>query len=85
MSILPLLNADIVYVGILFVNITMERIDIVKENKTQSSLKKLINKVEKPSDSIWDKKNPLEEALRKSDDEVLAKAIRELLNKDLLN
>lgn len=66
-------------------NITMERIDIVKENKTQSNLKKLINKVEKPSDSIWDKKNPLEEALRKSDDEVLAKAIRELLNKDLLN
>jgi len=63
----------------------MERIDIVKENKTQSNLKKLINKVEKPSDSIWDKKNPLEEALRKSDDEVLAKAIRELLNKDLLN
>ena len=60
-------------------------IDIVKENKTQSNLKKLINKVEKPSDSIWDKKNPLEEALRKSDDEVLAKAIRELLNKDLLN
>ncbi|NLK98640.1 hypothetical protein [Defluviitalea saccharophila] len=57
----------------------------MKENKTQSNLKKLINKVEKPSDSIWDKKNPLEEALRKSDDEVLAKAIRELLNKDLLN
>lgn len=66
-------------------NITMERIDIVEENKTQSNLKKLINKVEKPSDSIWDKKNPLEEALRKSDDEVLAKAIRELLNKDLPN
>ncbi|NLM13952.1 MAG: hypothetical protein GX209_09435 [Epulopiscium sp.] len=63
----------------------MERIDIVEENKTQSNLKKLINKVEKPSDSIWDKKNPLEEALRKSDDEVLAKAIRELLNKDLPN
>lgn len=66
-------------------NITMERIDIVEENKTQSNLKKLINKVEKPSDSLWDKKNPLEEALRKSDDEVLAKAIRELLNKDLPN
>jgi len=63
----------------------MERIDIVEENKTQSNLKKLINKVEKPSDSIWDKKNPLEEALRKSDGEVLAKAIRELLNKDLPN
>lgn len=63
----------------------MERIDIVEENKTQSNLKKLINKVEKPSDSIWDKKNPLEEALRKSDDEVLAKAIREILNKDLPN
>lgn len=63
----------------------MERIDIVEENKTQSNLKKLINKVEKPSDSLWDKKNPLEEALRKSDDEVLAKAIRELLNKDLPN
>ncbi|MBZ4668587.1 MAG: hypothetical protein PWP07_554 [Epulopiscium sp.] len=68
----------------------MERIDIVKkDDKTKSNIKKLINKaepkVEQPSDSIWDKKDPLEEALRKSDDEVLAKAIRELLNKDLLN
>ncbi|HHW68106.1 hypothetical protein [Defluviitalea raffinosedens] len=60
-----------------------------KDDKTKSNIKKLINKaepkVEQPSDSIWDKKDPLEEALRKSDDEVLAKAIRELLNKDLLN
>jgi arsenate reductase-like glutaredoxin family protein len=63
----------------------MERIDIVKEDKTKSNIKKLINKAEKPSNSVWDKKDPLEEALRKSDDELLAKAIQELLNKDLLH
>lgn len=57
----------------------------MKEDKTKSNIKKLINKAEKPSNSVWDKKDPLEEALRKSDDELLAKAIQELLNKDLLH
>lgn len=57
----------------------------MKEDQTKSNIKKLINKVEIPSNSIWAKEDPLEEALRKSDDEVLAKAIQELLHKDLLN
>ncbi|HOA81779.1 MAG TPA: hypothetical protein PKK61_12075 [Defluviitaleaceae bacterium] len=61
----------------------MERID--KMNKKEQKNKKLINLTEETSETIPEKKNIIEEALKESSDEVLAKAIQELLRKDKLH
>jgi len=54
-------------------------------NKKEQKNKKLINLTEETSETIPEKKNIIEEALKESSDEVLAKAIQELLRKDKLH
>ncbi|HOQ16688.1 MAG TPA: hypothetical protein PLL17_06285 [Defluviitaleaceae bacterium] len=54
-------------------------------NKKEDKNRRLINQNNNTSESIPEKKNIIEEALKESSDEVLAKAIRELLNQDKLH
>jgi hypothetical protein len=61
----------------------MGRID--RMNKKEDKNRRLINQNNNTSESIPEKKNIIEEALKESSDEVLAKAIRELLNQDKLH
>lgn len=61
----------------------MGRID--RMNKKEDKNRRLINQNNNTSESIPEKKNIIEEALKESSDEVLAKVIRELLNQDKLH
>ncbi|NLK20518.1 MAG: hypothetical protein GX308_00200 [Epulopiscium sp.] len=57
----------------------------MKEEKTRKKINTLVNINEGTSDFLLERKHPIEEALEKSSDEVLAKAIQDMLKKDMLH